>query len=63
MRGVVIAAIENRILASSANEIVDVRGKLVLPGLLHTHAHVYQYVSGRFGLNARWVVHRIARSL
>ena len=28
------------------------RGKLVLPGLIDTHAHVYRYVSGRFGLDA-----------
>jgi len=55
VRGGVIAAIENHILASSANKIVDVSGKLVLPGLIDTHAHVYQYVSGRFGLNADMV--------
>ena len=30
---------------------IDVRGKLVLPGLIDSHAHVYQHVSGRFGLN------------
>jgi dihydroorotase len=30
----------------------DCRGKLVLPGLIDTHGHVYQYVTGRFGLNA-----------
>lgn len=33
-------------------DIVDCRGRLVLPGLIDTHAHVYQYVTGRFGLNA-----------
>jgi dihydroorotase len=27
----------------------------VLPGLIDTHAHVYEYVSGRFGLNADMV--------
>lgn len=32
-------------------ELIDCRGKLVLPGLIDTHSHVYQYVSGRFGLN------------
>src|ERR1700683_2795010 len=50
-----IAAIEATILPSSAREVVDVAGKLVLPGLIDTHAHVYQYVSGRFGLNADMV--------
>jgi len=46
-----IAAVEETILPSSAAEIIDVAGKLVLPGLIDTHAHVYQYVTGRFGLN------------
>jgi dihydroorotase len=32
--------------------VIDCRGRLVLPGLIDTHAHVYQYVTGRFGLNA-----------
>ena len=47
-----IAAIAGDILPSSARNSVDCRGKLVLPGLIDTHAHVYQYVTGRFGLNA-----------
>ena len=46
-----IAAVEEAILPSAAAETVDVSGKLVLPGLIDTHAHVYQYVTGRFGLN------------
>jgi dihydroorotase len=46
-----IAAVERTILPSSASEIIDVYGKLVLPGLIDTHAHVYEYVTGRFGLN------------
>jgi dihydroorotase len=50
-----IAAVEPSILSSSARETVDVSGKLVLPGLIDTHAHVYQYVTGRFGLNADMV--------
>jgi dihydroorotase len=47
-----IAAVQSDILPSSAKEVSDVRGKLVLPGLIDTHAHVYQYVTGRFGMNA-----------
>lgn len=35
-----------------ATEVVDCAGKLVLPGLIDTHGHVYQGVTGRFGLNA-----------
>ena len=31
--------------------VVDCRGKLVLPGLIDTHGHIYQGVTGRFGLN------------
>jgi dihydroorotase len=33
-------------------EVIDCAGKLVLPGLIDTHAHVYEHVTGRFGLNA-----------
>jgi dihydroorotase len=50
-----IAAVQKDILPTSAREVVDVRGKLVIPGMIDTHAHVYQYVSGRFGLNADMV--------
>jgi dihydroorotase len=35
-----------------ADEVIDVRGKLVLPGMIDTHAHVYEHVTGKFGLNA-----------
>jgi dihydroorotase len=47
-----IAAVEHNILPSTARQIVDVPGKLVLPGLIDTHAHCYQYVTGRFGMDA-----------
>jgi dihydroorotase len=50
-----IAAIQTDILPTSAREIIDVAGKIVLPGLIDTHAHVYQYVTGRFGVNADMV--------
>jgi dihydroorotase len=46
-----IAAIEADILPSAAKSIVNVSGMLVLPGLIDTHAHVFRYVSGRFGLD------------
>ena len=46
-----IAAVQSDILPTSAREVIDVTGKLVLPGLIDTHAHVYQYVTGRFGMN------------
>jgi dihydroorotase len=47
-----IAAIEQTIAPSAAKETLDATGKLVLPGLIDTHAHVFQYVTGRFGLEA-----------
>jgi dihydroorotase len=50
-----IAAVQPDILPTSAREVIDVTGKLVLPGLVDTHAHVYQYVTGRFGMNADMV--------
>jgi dihydroorotase len=46
-----IAALEASIPSGRARETIDVSGKLVLPGLIDTHAHIFQYVSGRFGLN------------
>src|SRR3954453_22011512 len=50
-----IAEIAAEIPRGAAAETVDVAGRLVLPGLIDTHAHVYEYVSGRFGLNADMV--------
>jgi dihydroorotase len=50
-----IAEIAAEIPRDAAAETVDVGGRLVLPGLIDTHAHVYEYVSGRFGLNADMV--------
>ena len=47
-----IAAVQPEILPSAAAQVVDASGKLVLPGLIDTHAHVFQYVTGRFGLEA-----------
>ena len=50
-----VAAVRANIPRSEAQAVLDVSGKLVLPGLIDTHAHVYQYVTGRFGLNADMV--------
>ena len=52
IKGGRIAAVLPTIAPSAARETVNVRGKLVLPGLIDTHAHVYQYVTGRFGMEA-----------
>ncbi|WP_151448900.1 amidohydrolase/deacetylase family metallohydrolase [Lacisediminimonas profundi] len=45
-----IAAVGEDLPAGDA-QTIDCSGRLVLPGLIDTHAHVYQYVTGRFGLN------------
>jgi dihydroorotase len=47
-----IAAVQPNILPSTARQVMDVAGKLVLPGMIDTHAHCYQYVTGRFGMDA-----------
>ena len=45
-----IAAVEPRLDAGKA-KIIDATGLVVTPGLIDTHAHVYEHVSGDFGLN------------
>src|SRR6201990_965885 len=47
-----IAAVQKDILPTSAKETIDLRGRIVIPGMIDTHAHVYRYVSGRFGMDA-----------
>src|SRR5437764_9506141 len=32
-------------------KVIEADGLILTPGLIDTHAHVYQYVSGDFGLN------------
>ena len=46
-----IARLEPSIARGAARRVVDARGKLVIPGMIDTHAHVYQHVTGSFGLN------------
>jgi dihydroorotase len=41
IRNAVIAALEPEIADSRAKQMLDARGKLVLPGLVDIHAHVY----------------------
>src|SRR5258708_35429674 len=55
IRGGKVATVQANILPTSARDVVDVTGKIVLPGLIDTHAHVYQYVTGRFCVNADMV--------
>ena len=51
VRGGAISAVAPDIAADSGTRAIDVRGRLVVPGLIDTHAHVYQYVTGAFGMN------------
>src|SRR5262249_44893975 len=50
-----IAQVAKNVIPSSARQLIDARGKLVLPGMIDTHAHIYRYVTGRFGLEADMV--------
>ena len=54
VRGGTIVAIESDLSATvgADADVIDCTGRLVLPGLIDTHAHVYEGVTGRFGLNA-----------
>ena len=45
-----ISAVEKKLKDKNA-EMIDATGKLVIPGMIDTHAHVFEHVSGRFGLN------------
>jgi len=45
-----IAAVASNLDPGKA-KIVDAKGLVVTPGLIDTHAHVYEHVSGDFGLN------------
>ena len=46
-----IAAVQPAIARRDARKSIDVAGRIVTPGLIDTHAHVYQHVTGSFGMN------------
>ena len=50
-----ICAIEPGLAAGGGTKTIDVSGKLVIAGMIDTHAHVYEHVTGKFGLNADMV--------
>ncbi|MBI3514995.1 MAG: amidohydrolase/deacetylase family metallohydrolase [Proteobacteria bacterium] len=47
-----IAAVAPKLKADAKTKVVNLRGAIVTPGLIDTHAHVYRYVTGAFGLDA-----------
>jgi dihydroorotase len=50
-----IAAIEPHLPTEGTPELHDLTGKLAIPGMIDTHGHIYQHVTGKFGLNADMV--------
>jgi dihydroorotase len=46
-----IVAIEPAFAKKQARQVIDATGALVLPGLIDTHGHIFEHVSGEFGLN------------
>ena len=50
VQGGTIAAVAPRI-EGTARRTIDARKHLVIPGMIDTHAHIYQYVTGTFGMN------------
>jgi len=49
IRGGKIARLESEIPAGDASQVVDARGKIVTPGLIDLHTHVFPYV-GPYGI-------------
>ena len=55
-----ISAIEPTLATGGGTKVIDVAGKLVIAGMIDTHAHIYEHVTGKFGLNADMVGVRLA---
>ncbi len=47
-----IVAVEPNLPSDGAAIVTDVTGRIVLPGMIDTHGHIYQHVTGSFGLAA-----------
>lgn len=47
-----ILAVAPDLVPGPATRMIDARGMIVTPGLIDTHAHIYEHVTGDFGLNA-----------
>ena len=46
-----IIAVQADLPTEKAAESINVTGALVLPGLIDSHAHIFEHMAGRFGLN------------
>lgn len=55
IKGDQVTAIEPVLVGGADTAIIDVSGKIVIAGMIDTHAHVYEHVTGKFGLNADMV--------
>ena len=51
----ILTAIAPTIAAPRGARVMDLRGQILTPGLIDTHAHIYEHVTGDFGLNADMV--------
>src|SRR6056297_2791173 len=47
----VITAIGADLPVAGAGRVIDVAGKIVVAGMIDTHGHIYEHVTGSFGLN------------
>ena len=56
-----IAAVEQWISPDLASEVIDVEGQLVTPGLIDTHGHIFEHVTGCIDPNVASVVPSIFR--
>ncbi|MEJ0071575.1 MAG: amidohydrolase family protein [Pseudomonadota bacterium] len=50
-----IAAVAPKLKTDRKAKVINLRGAIVTPGLIDTHAHVYRHVTGAFGLDADMV--------
>ncbi len=46
-----VATIEPNLNGAAAKQRLDARDHIVIPGMIDTHGHVYEHVTGKFGLN------------
>jgi len=50
-----IVAIEKELSSATARASFNAVDRIVIPGMIDTHAHIYEHVTGKFGLNPELV--------